>query len=312
MDKKMYIGIIYNLNSSGLTDESIIYDLTNVLKSKYDCIVVPMKSKYPGHISKLAKDSCRVCDIIISIGGDGTFDHVIKGIYNEKDTPIFIHLPMGTANDLAKTFMLSNNPVKNLKNILDGKVTTYDILTINDVPYAYVAAFGFLVSVASDTPSKWKKKMGKNAYILYGSREALKKPEPYNIEYNVNNENYEKEIIFGAVSNSMGFGGLELYDDVKANDGLFEVLLVPNILKIEMAKVLADVAVNKKKLSKANNILYYRTNKLNMKFSKPLSNCWNLDGESSNIDNEEITIKVGKQIKVMVTNEAYENHFIKE
>ena len=43
--------------------------------------------------------------------------------------------------------------------ILEGKVTTYDILTINDVPYAYVAAFGFLTSVASDTPSKWKKKI---------------------------------------------------------------------------------------------------------------------------------------------------------
>lgn len=309
-DNKKYIGIIYNLNSSGLKDESIINDLTNVLKKKYNCVVIPMRSKYPGHISVLAKNACSMCDILISIGGDGTFDQVIKGTYDTENNLTFIHLPMGTANDLGKTFMLTNNPVKNLKKILEGGVTTYDVLTINDIPYAYVAAFGFLTSVASNTPSKWKRKIGKHAYILYGSREALKKPETYNIEYEVNNQKYNKDIIIGAISNSMGFAGFELYEDTKVNDGMFEVLLVPNIMKIEIAKVLADVTVNKKLLTKSNKVLYYKTNEIKMKFSKPPTNNWNLDGESSLIDDEDITIKVGKQIKVMVTDEAYKAHFI--
>ena len=309
-NKKKYIGIIYNLNSSGLKDEGIIYDLTNVLQKKYECVVIPMRSKYPGHISVLAKNACLICDMLISIGGDGTFDQVIKGTYNTPNDLVFIHLPMGTANDLAKTFVLTNNPVRNLKKILDGKITTYDILTINNVPFAYVAAFGFLTSVASDTPSKWKRKIGKHAYILYGSREALKRPETYSIKYQVNDNKYNKDIILGAVSNSIGFAGFELYDDVKANDGTFEVLLVPNIPKIEIAKVLADITINKKMLTKSNKVLYYKTNEIKMKFSKPPTNNWNLDGESSLIDDEDITIKVGKKIKVMVNNEAYEKHFI--
>ena len=301
MANKKYIGIIYNLNSSGLNDESIINDITLVLQNKYDCVVIPMKSRYPGHINELAKNACTMCDMLISIGGDGTFDQVIKGTYNIPNDLIFIHLPTGTANDMGNTFMLGNNPVRNLKKILEGKITTYDILTINDVPYAYVAAFGFLTSVASDTPSKWKKKI---------SKEALKKPETNHIIYEVNGEKYDNEIIIGAVSNSVGFAGFELYDDIKANDGLFEVLLVPNILKIEIAKVLADITVSKKLLKDSKKVLFYRTDKLKMKFAKPPTNNWNLDGESSLIDDEDITIKVGKQIKVMVTNEAYETHFI--
>lgn len=308
MDKKLYIGIIYNLNSSGLKNEDTIKDIIKILQNKYDCVIIPMKSKYPGHASVLAKSVCRMCDILISIGGDGTFDQVIKGTYNEEHNLTFIHLPMGTANDLANTFKLSKDPLKNLEKILDGKTVNYDILTINNIPYAYVAAFGFMTSVASDTPSQWKKKIGRHAYILFGSKEVLKKPQSYNIQYIINGKTYDSDVIVGAISNSMGFAGFELYDDAKVNDGIFEVLFVPNLPKIKVVKELADAAVNKKLLPK--KLLYYKTDEIKIKFINHLDNCWNLDGESSLIDDDDITIKVGKQIKVMVTEEAYNAHFI--
>lgn len=290
--------IIYNPNSSGVKDTSVIEEVTKILKEKFNNINT-YESSGIGEGKKNVKIANNNSDLIISIGGDGTFNEIISGMYEEEQKAIITHIPMGTMNDLGRTFNLSSNPIEALKSIIDGEITNIDILTINDIPYGYVSAFGYLTCIASDTPEYLKKAIRKSAYILYGGTQALRKPEVYNIHYEIDGKSYETDCILGAISNSKGFAGLEIYNDFKLNDGKFEIMFVPNISKIEMIRILKKMVLYKKSLIENNEIIYHQASNIKIHFDTiPVDN-WNLDGENQ-IMPKDIEIKVGKQVKMLL------------
>ena len=299
---KKVCSVIFNPNSSGINCTKIIEEISKILEENYQ--VKTYKSDEPGLGTKYVKEANKDSDLIISIGGDGTFDEIIRGIYNEKQKSLISHIPMGTTNDLGKTFNLTGSPVESLKQILSGKETTVDILTVNDIPYAYVAAFGYLTCIASDTPENLKKALGKSAYVLYGGTQTLRKPEVYNLKYEIDEKKYETNCIMGAISNSKGFAGFEFYNDFKLNDGKFDVMFIPNMSKIEMLKLLKTLAIDKKTIVDNPSIVVHKNvDKIKIYFDKvPIDN-WTLDGEKQILP-KEVEIKVGKQIKLLLPNET--------
>lgn len=302
---KKVCSIIYNPNSSGVKGTKIIDQMCNILKENYT--VQTYKSDAPGLGTKYVKEANNNSDIIISVGGDGTFDEIIRGIYGEEQKAIISHIPMGTTNDLGKTFNLIGNPIDSLKKILLGKETTMDVLTINDIPYAYVSAFGYLTCIANDTPENLKKAFGKSAYVLYGGTQTLRKPEVYNLKYEIDGKKFRTDCILGAISNSKGFAGFEFYDDFKLNDKKFEVMFIPNMSKMEMLKALKSFAIDKKTIDEIPSIIVHKNvSKIKIKFDKVPVDNWTLDGDKQVLP-KEIEIKVGKQIKVLLPSEVVEN-----
>lgn len=302
---KRICSIIYNPNSSGVKGTKVIDDICKILETNYE--VKTYKSDGPGLGTKYVKEANKDSDLIISVGGDGTFDEIIRGMYNEKQKAIISHIPMGTTNDLGRTFNLIGDPIDSLKKILSGRKTTIDILTINDVPYAYVAAFGYLTYIAYDTPENLKKALGKSAYVLYGGTQTLRKPEVYNIEYEIDGKKYKTECILGAISNSKGFAGFELYDDFKLNDGKFEIIFVPNISKIEMLKLLKTISMDKKTIvDNPSIVVHKKVSNIKIKFDKAPIDNWTLDGEKEVLP-KEVEIKIGKKLMMLLPEEVANN-----
>ena len=298
---KKVCSIIYNPNSSGVNGTNVIENMKKILEPKFE--VKTFKSDKAGLGSEYVKEANKISDLIISIGGDGTFNDIIRGIYGEEQKALLSHIPMGTVNDLGKTFNLSSNPIEALKQILDGKETNLDVLTINDIPYAYVAAFGYLTYVSSETPEQLKKAIKKSAYIVYGGKKALQKPEVYNIKYKIENKEYNIECILGAISSSKGFAGLELYNNFKLNDGKFEVMFVPNLSKLDILKILKEIVIDKKTIPDIDKIIYHKTNNIKLCFDNIPTDDWTLDGEKYKML-KEVEIKVGKQIKMLLPKET--------
>ena len=302
---KKICSIIYNPNSSGVKGTKIIDEMCEVLSINYE--VKTYKSDSPGLGIKYAKEANKNSNLIISVGGDGTFDEIIRGIFDEEQKALISHIPMGTTNDLGRTFNLMGNPIDSLKKVLLGKETKIDILTINNIPYAYVAAFGYLTCIASDTPENLKKAIGKSAYVLYGGTQSLRKPEIYNIKYEIDGKKYKTECILGAISNSKGFAGFELYNDFKLNDGKFEVIFIPNMSKLEMVKLLKTLAIDKKTIIDNDSIIVHKNiSNIKIEFDTiPIDN-WSLDGEKEVLP-KTVEIKVGKQIKMLLPDETVNN-----
>ena len=143
--------LICNPNSGKNNKDVLAHKCKNVL-NEYGYSVDIMFTKYAGHAKKIIADLPETIDLVISLGGDGTFNEVVTGNLKRKKKLLLTHIPLGTTNDLGATFGMGKNPVNNLKMILEGTVKDLDICTINDEPFVYVAGLGKFTDVAYDTP----------------------------------------------------------------------------------------------------------------------------------------------------------------
>ncbi len=119
--------------------------------------------------------------------------------------------------------------VKAAEDILTGTPHTYDVGQFGDRYFTYVASFGAFTRVSYSTPQNVKNALGHLAYILEGIKD-LPSIRPRHVRFDCDNETFEGDYIFGAISNSTSVGGILTLDPdaVDMNDGLFELLLIRN------------------------------------------------------------------------------------
>jgi hypothetical protein len=87
----------------------------------------------------------------------------------------------------------------------------------------------------------------------------------------------EDDFYYGSISNSTSVGGIFNFnkEDVKLDDGKFEVLLVRNLSNpLESFKLLDKV---RKKDYDGDKIIYFKASTVKIRFDKPVA--WTLDGE---------------------------------
>ena len=129
--------LIINPNSGKNLDEDYIFDFQKILQ-KYDyetVIYFTARSKHATNIiSKLEDDT----DLVISVGGDGTFNEIVNGNLKRKHKLLLAHIPVGTTNDIGAMFGYGPDILENLKMVLDGAVKEIDICTINKKAFVYI------------------------------------------------------------------------------------------------------------------------------------------------------------------------------
>ena len=166
------LAIIYNPYSGKNKKKSFEYDKYAQIIESYGYEPTLFKTRYKGHAQEIVEELDNY-DLVISIGGDGTFNEVVTGNLKRKNRLILSHLPYGTTNDIGAMFGLGKNITKNLKLILTGKTRKIDLCTVNGAPFVYVAGFGKFMSVPYETPRKLKKKYGYIAYLLEGAKDFI-------------------------------------------------------------------------------------------------------------------------------------------
>lgn len=106
--------------------------------------------------------------LIIVGGGDGTFN-TITDLFVHQDSVLGI-LPMGTANNFARSMGIPMSLEKAARVIADGKVVDVDLGMINDQYFINIATVGFSRDVISATPRSLKRYLGIASYLLYETR----------------------------------------------------------------------------------------------------------------------------------------------
>lgn len=223
--------VVYNPNSGKYNKEVTLPKIEKIL-NEYDYSVIIEKTKYKGDATSIVANIDK-CDLVVSIGGDGTFNEVMTGNFMRKDRIVLCHLPSGTTNDVGAMWGYGKNMLNNLKLALNGKVKRIDICTINDKPFVYSAGFGKFMNIPYETPRELKKRIGHLAYIREGARDFFRKVKLYDITYEVDNEKYRGLFSFALITNANRVAGINnFYKDIKLDDNKFEVLLC-NITKLK-------------------------------------------------------------------------------
>ena len=301
--------VVYNPNSGKYNKEVTLPKIEKIL-NEYDYSVIIEKTKYKGDATSIVANIDK-CDLVVSIGGDGTFNEVMTGNFMRKDRIVLCHLPSGTTNDVGAMWGYGKNMLNNLKLALNGKVKRIDVCTINDKPFVYSAGFGKFMNIPYETPRELKKRIGHLAYIREGARDFFRKVKLYDITYEVDNEKYRGLFSFALITNANRVAGINnFYKDIKLVDNKFEVLLC-NITKLkDIVKTLYFFALYD--ASKIPGFYFYQTDNIKIKFNSPLKKPLCIDGESFDDMSGSYNIKIDHDVYVLMPSKNVNNLFVND
>lgn len=304
---------IYNPNSGKKTRKKIkaVADFKKIkaIFTTYDYDVTFIETKYQGHARKIVRELPPL-DLVISVGGDGTYNEVMSGNFERKQRLVLSHLPYGTTNDIGSMFGLGKNLYNNINLILSGKVCGIDICTLNGRPFTYTAGFGKFMNVPYETTRNLKKRIGKNAYIINGIHNFFhQKTNLYELTYEIDGVKQRGFFSFLLVSNANRIAGIDnFYKDVKLDDNYFELLFCSLSSRKEIIKSLFYLTTGR--ITEVPGFTFYRTNNLKITFHSKLKKPWCVDGEKFASNTNQYEIKIVNNIQVLLPKKVIPKLFI--
>ena len=229
-----------------------------------------------GDATNIVKRELKDHDLVVCCGGDGTLNETINGVMNMPRRVPIGYIPAGTTNDLATTLGIPTDINKATELIMSGQVNDYDLGLFNNRCFCYVASFGAFSASSYTTPQKLKNIFGHKAYIVNGFLET-KDIHPTKMRIEFDDGVLEDEFIFGTISNSTSVGGFFKFrkEDIRLNDGYFEVLLVKNL---PFVKLIPAIRKLQKQQYDGKEIIFFKTKKLKIHSPHECVN-WTVDGE---------------------------------
>lgn len=290
--------IIYNPNSGKRQIKKYLPEIEKIVTAK-DYEVEIIKTEYKGHAIEIV-ETIKETDLVMSFGGDGTFNEVMTGNLKRKNPLLLTHIPVGTTNDIGAMLGYNKDIIHNVKLSLNGTIKGFDIGLINNHPFIYVAGFGKYTNISYDTPRPLKKKIGHLAYIKGGIQTFFKKTKLYDISYEVNGEKYRGLFSFMIISNANHIAGVKnIYKDVLLDDNQFEIVLCTISKKKDILKSLYFLTLYDP--SKVPGIYFYKTDKIKFKINNADDETWCIDGEKlEQSPNDTYDIKIKNHINILI------------
>ena len=301
--------VIYNPNSGHTMDETNLKSVKNILP-KYGYNVKIMPTRYAGHAKEIVSH-LEICDLVISVGGDGTFNEVVTGNMQRKNKLLVANIPIGTTNDVGMMFGYGKNFENNLKLLMEGSKKKIDIVTVNDRPFVYVAGLGKFINIAYDTPRYMKKKFGYLAYLFEGIKDFFRPIKSYKVDYEVNGLKKTGYFSFILISNANRIAGMNMfYKDVRLDDNQFELLLCNFPTRRSIIKALRLLIDNDP--NNVSGIEFYKTSRVKFKFEQYPKKAWCIDGEKLDRATKEFEFKTINDFEIMMPNKNVKKLFTKK
>ena len=299
--------IIYNPNSGHVFKTKYLKEYKKILtKNGYNPKFIG--TQYSGHAKEIV-NHLEPTDLVISMGGDGTFNEVMSGNLERKKPLILAHIPVGTTNDVGVMFGYGKDIKKNLKLLLDGTIKGMDICVINGRPFVYVAGFGKFMQIPYNTPRKLKKKYGYMAYLLEGVKDFFNPNKMYDITYKVNGIEKRGLYSFMLISNANRIAGINnFYKDVKLDDDQFEVLFCNFKRRVDIIKTFTILMTTD--IERVSGVEFYKTNHLEIKFADYPKKAWCIDGEK--LDRAVLNYEISnvRNVKIMMPKKNIDKIFV--
>ena len=279
---------------------------TIVENYNYDVKII--LTKYRGHAKEIMKNLDNDIDLVISVGGDGTFSEVMNGNLERNKRIVLAHLPVGTTNDIGHMYGLGNNLYTNLKLILEGTIKKVDVGLINNHAFTYVASYGKFMDIPYKTPQELKKRLGYMAYILEVVKRIFHHIPKYKINFYINGEKHTGKYTFIIISNANRIAGINnFYNDIKLDDDKLEVMFCSLNKKIDILKAFYTLKTSDVKY--ISGIEIYEVNHLKIEFLDKVKS-WCTDGEEFEGLNNIYEVDLKNGVEMLIPNKNIEKLFL--
>ncbi|MCU0546483.1 MAG: lipid kinase [Oscillatoriaceae cyanobacterium Prado104] len=155
-------------------------------------------------------------ELVIIGGGDGTLNAAIEGLIDTQ-LPLAI-LPMGTANDLARTLGIPTSLPEACQVIASGEVRAIDLGWVNGKHFFNVASLGLSVQITERLTKEVKQRWGIFAYA-FTAVQVLWEARLFRAEIRANDRAFRVNTIQIAVGNGRYYGGgMTVAEDATIDD----------------------------------------------------------------------------------------------
>jgi YegS/Rv2252/BmrU family lipid kinase len=169
---------------------------------------------------EIAEDAQNV-DLIVIGGGDGSLNSAAPALL-KAGRPFGI-LPLGTANDLARTLEIPPDLEGAARVIAQGRTRRIDLGEVNGIPFFNVASIGFSARLARSLTSEAKRRWGTFGYGLAAAR-LLAESSPFTVEIEHDGTVEVVRTIQLSVGNGRYYGGgMTVEETARADDGRLDV-----------------------------------------------------------------------------------------
>lgn len=184
--------------------------------------------KSPGsadECQQLIAEYAEQVQLVILGGGDGTISSAVAALYRHQ-LPFAI-LPLGTANDLARSLEIPTNLTDAFQTILVNHRSKIDLGVLNGHYFLNAAHIGLGVKVSHELTPDIKKKLGIFSY-LHAVFAAFKNNKSFRVTIKVDDKTQVLRSIQLTVGNGRYYGGGNIVDEQSAiNDGLLRIFSIP-------------------------------------------------------------------------------------
>ena len=173
-------------------------------------------------------------DCVIIGGGDGSLNAAASALV-ETQLPLGV-LPMGTANDLARTLNIPTDIEQALDIIADGIMHRIDLGSVNDRYFFNVANIGLGVHVTHNLSSDLKQRWGIFSYAR-SLIKAIRTFQPFHAQITCDGRSRRVRTIQIAIGNGRHYGGgMTIAEHACIDDGKFFLYSLEPLSLWEMLK----------------------------------------------------------------------------
>ena len=202
-------------------------------------------SERPEHMIELAERVARRgAEVVVAVGGDGTLNETINGLMRAGGTTELATIPLGTGMDFVRTYGIPTRFEDAVQTAKDGAVRTIDVGRVRYRTWAgdeaeryfgNVSSVGMSAAVARRA-NGMSKVLGGRATFFYALVRVFLEWQNTMIDVELDGERRSARMHDVIVANGQFHGGaMWLAPGARPDDGLFDVLLIGDVTKLDFA-----------------------------------------------------------------------------
>ena len=226
----------------------------------YQIITATSADKLRSNLAEFLDSNVGLIEGVVAVGGDGLVHLVLQMVVPRNIA--FSAIPAGTGNDFVRALGWRLDEIKiQLNTVVSTPPAAIDLGLVDSEWFGAVLSTGF-DSVVNEKANKMNWPKGPMKYNLAIAME-LPKFKPLNYTIELDNQVIETEAMLIAVGNGGSYGGgMKVCPDAVMSDGLFDVMVLRPVSKVEFVRVFPTVFSGKHINHKQVDI--YRTKRVSL------------------------------------------------
>jgi len=184
-----------------------------------------IRSDTPAGLGEVLSERGHAGDRIVLAGGDGTIHHALPHLLHDGRPGAVI--PLGTANDFARSLNLPLEPIEACRVAARGRVQRIDLGAVNDVLFCNAAHLGIGVRVTRTISPRLKRWLGPLEYAR-SVADALRHRRPFSVTLRDETDTEHRvDTLHVAIGNGAYYGGGNIVtDDATIDDARLDLYAV--------------------------------------------------------------------------------------